>query len=223
MGATTRTVSPDSPHLTEDQMGLYQKRALAPEELRLADRHLYGCGRCRRTLLARMGPIALPDEARDMPEPVHLEYEQLTAILDGSLSAEDKRQADSHLFLCGSCSRELEGLRRLDAQLAVVPAPAQKAVQKAKVPAKPISQRLAEFFQVPGRVRDFGLALGAMAAGILVLIRASYVATSATGGNGAAARLLMPTAHGHPGLGMGGILLLLLGAGYLWYSLRRKK
>ena len=148
-----------------------------------------------------------------------------------------KRQAESHLFLCASCSRELEGLKQLDAQMAESPAQAQEAVQGARAsvsvrrtvqPAKasaatPFTLRMAEFFRVPGRIRDFGLAFGAMAAGILVLIQANYVTTPGTGGSGDAARLLMPSVHGHPGLGMGGILLLLLGAGYLWYSLRRKK
>lgn len=238
MGSPTRTVNPDSPHLTEDQMRLYQKRELATEDLRKADKHLMGCGRCRRNLLAQMGPVALPEDARQMSEPLHLGYEQIAGYLDGSLTAVQKRQAESHLFLCASCNRELDGLKRFDARMAAPPAKAQKAVQaaakapptvhKAVQPAKapaavPFTRRVAEFFRVPGRIRDFGLAFGAMAAGILVLIQANYVTTPGTGGSGDAARLLMPTVHGHPGLGMGGILLLFLGAGYLLYSLRRKK
>ena len=111
MGSPTRTVNPDSPHLTEDQMRLYQERELATEDLRKADKHLTGCGRCRRNLLAQMGPVALPEDARQMPEPLHLSYEQIAGYLDGSLTAVQKRQAESHLFLCASCSRELEGLK----------------------------------------------------------------------------------------------------------------
>ena len=206
-------------------MRLYQERELATEDLRKADKHLTVCGRCRRNLLAQMGPVALPEDARQMPEPLHLSYEQIAGYLDGSLTAMQKRQAESHLFLCASCSRELKGLKGFDARMAASPAAPQKAVQAAvKVQAEvPFTRRMAEFFRVPGRIRDFGLAFGAMAAGILVLIQANYVTTPGTGGSGDAARLLMPSVHGHPGLGMGGILLLFLGAGYLWYSLRRKK
>lgn len=227
MSSPTRA-NPETPHLTEEQMLLYQNRALAVEDLLSADRHLGSCGRCRRIMLARMGPVPLPREVEHISEPLHLSYEQIAKFLDGTLTAAEKARAEAHFFLCAGCSRELEGLKRLDMQLVAAPASSPAQVQSpgqtSKAPAVvPFTRRIAEFFAVPGRIRDFGLAFGAMAAGLLVMIQANYVTNPAVGGSRDAARLLMPDAHGHPGLGMGGIVLLFLGAGYLLYSLRRKK
>ena len=109
--------------------------------MKAADRHLSACGSCRRALLARVGPVRLPEELAEMQEPLHPSYEQITAYIDGALSGADKERVEGHTFICASCSREIADLKRLDARLA---APEPKAV---KAEAKPsLGRRIAELF-----------------------------------------------------------------------------
>jgi len=194
---------PQAAHLSEDQMRRYRDRTLTIEERQAAGLHLGGCGACRRALLSRMGPVALPEEAASLPEPLHLSYEQITAYVDGKLAPTDKDRAENHLFICGSCRREVE--------------------EKAAVQRTPFLQRLARFFAAPGRGREFGLAFGAIIAGFFLLYGAGPAGQRGPESARGAARLMMSTAHAHPGLNVGGFLLVTLGLSYLAYSLWRRR
>jgi predicted anti-sigma-YlaC factor YlaD len=203
-------------HLNEEMMQKYQTHRLAVEELRAADRHLSSCGTCRRILLARMGPLRLPEELAEVVEPLHLSYEQITAYIDGALTGADKELVEAHTFLCASCSREIADLRRLDQQLAAPAATETKAV----VPSVSITGWVRQFFAAPGRVREFGLAFGAIVAGFFLLFQAGQGGGE---GGGSAARIMHLGAPGHAGLNLGGFLLLTAGVGYIAYSLWKKR
>ncbi len=205
-------------HLDEDTIEKYRSHRLVVDELRAADRHLSGCGSCRRVLLARLGPVRLPDEITDLPEPLHLSYEHITAYVDNALSGADKERAEAHLFLCASCSREIAEVRKLDARLAA-PAAEVKAGGRASEPREALGARLARFFAAPGRMREFGVALGAIVVGFL-LFQAGHgpSAVSRT-----AARFIHFSADSQDGLNIGGCVLVIVGTAYVLYSLFRKR
>ncbi|HEV2655914.1 MAG TPA: zf-HC2 domain-containing protein [Ktedonobacteraceae bacterium] len=54
----------------------------------------------------------------------HLTTEQLSALLDGEVSAEEKTQYEAHLATCQRCQQELASLRRTVALLRALPQPA---------------------------------------------------------------------------------------------------
>lgn len=54
----------------------------------------------------------------------HLTTEQLSALLDGEVSAEEKTQWEAHLATCQRCQQELASLRRTVALLRALPQPA---------------------------------------------------------------------------------------------------
>ncbi len=195
-------------HLDEDTIEKYRFHRLVVDELRAADRHLSGCGSCRRVLLARLGPVRLPDEITDLPEPLHLSYEHITAYVDN----------EAHLFLCASCSREIADVRKLDARLAASAAEV-KAGGQASEPREALGARLARFFAAPGPMREFGVALGAIVVGFL-LFQAGHgpSAVSRT-----AARFIHFSADSQDGLNIGGCVLVIVGTAYVLYSLFRKR
>lgn len=201
-------------HLNEELMQKYQTRSLAVEERRAADRHLSGCGSCRRVLLARMGAVQLPEEIAALPEPLHLSYEQMTAYIDGQLSGGDKDLVEAHTFLCASCSREIADLQRLDAQLA-----APTVEVKAAAPKVSIGQRIAQFFAAPGRMRELGLALGAIVAGVFLF----QSGNRSGGGSPVAARIVHLGPGAASSLHLGGYALVTAGIAYIVYSLWRKR
>ena len=49
--------------------------------------------------------------------------ERLSALLDGELAAEERREVAGHLEVCAACQRELALLARLDAALGALEAP----------------------------------------------------------------------------------------------------
>jgi hypothetical protein len=206
-------------HLDEEILRKYQSRTLAGEDLRSADQHLSGCPGCRRVLLARMGPIALPPQAMEMPEPLHLTYEQISAYVDGKVAVADKERIEAHAFLCASCRREVAGIRRFDEQLAAQAV----TVQAAASPGNSLIDRIARFFAVQGRTREFGLALGAIVAGFFLLYQADRTVRDGAPGGSDAARLIHLGANAHPGMNLGGFVLLTAGIGFIVYSLWRKR
>jgi anti-sigma factor RsiW len=165
-----------------------------------------------------MAKIALPEDVTAMREPLHLSYEEITAFMDGTAEARQKERAEAHLFLCTGCTRELEGLRRMDEQLAmpfVVP-------KQVKAPPTPILKRMAQFFTISGRAPQLGYALGAIIAGIAVLIK-TEVRTATSSGAAGAARVVDMNADLHQGLSLGGIALVVVGTVYLIYVLLKKR
>jgi anti-sigma factor RsiW len=206
-------------HLHEEILTKYQTRRLAADELQAVDRHLSGCGICRRVLLARIGPVTLPVEVTTMAEPLHLSYEQISAYVDGVVAGADKDRVEAHTFLCASCSREIADIRRLELRLTAAAAEARTAV----VPSLSFTERIARFFAVQGRRREFGLAVGAIVAGFFMLYQADKTTQEGSQGGGDAARLIHLGTSGHPGLNLGGFLLLTAGIGYIVYRLLRRK
>jgi hypothetical protein len=216
MSAPSKNGRPHPLHLNEETMRRFHDRSLAVEEWRAAHHHLNGCGSCRRALLARMGPVRLPEEIADIPEPLHLSYEQITAYVDDQLDPAGKGRAEAHLFLCSSCSRELAGLRKLDVQLAAPPATAIAA--PAPEPKQPLSARLFSFFRAPGRPRELGMAFGVIVIG-LFLFQAGDKTTAVSR---TAARLIHLGGDSSVGLSYGGYAFIAAGLAYMLYSLLRR-
>lgn len=215
------------PHLTGQQMLAYRGRALSPGDRRLADTHLAGCGLCRRALLASLGPIALPLEAASLVPPLHLDYDQLAALADGTLAPSLRDRAEQHLLLCAACARELEGLRQLDLQLAT-PAPQPAAQTPAKAAAQaaskaPLFQRLAAFFTAPGRLRDLAFSAALAVCGVVLLTSVGPGSGTAASAVRGAARLIDLSAQPFTGVHLGGYLLIAIGAALLAYSFLRRR
>ena len=155
--------------------GEYQSKSLAVQELQAAGRHLGECGTCRRVLLARIGPVPLPEELAEMPEVLHLSYEQITGYIDGQLSGPDKEKVEAHVFICASCSREIDDLRKLDTQLATPAVEVKPEVSKLS-----LWQKITNAFKVPGGVPRFGLAFGAIVLGMFLLFPGGRMVRSAS-------------------------------------------
>ena len=206
---------PGQPHLNEEWIRKYQSKSLALQELQTGGRHLEGCGACRRVLLARMGPLQLPEELAEIPEALHLSYEQITGYIDGQLSAADNKHVEAHTFICGQCSREIDDLRKLGAQLA---APVVEV--KAQVRKVSLWERMAQAFRLPGVAPRLGLAFGAVVAGVLLLIPGSRTG-SAGGGFTNLIRDFGPAAHER--MHLGGYALLTAGVVYIVYRLLRRR
>jgi hypothetical protein len=204
-------------HLSERQIEAYQRRSLAGGALLDADGHLGECSSCRRLLLSRMKSIALPEEVLTMSEPLHLSYEQISAYVDGKLTGTEHQHVEAHKFICKSCDREIMDMVRLEQQLAIAPAKVH-VVEHAS-----LRERIAQFFAPPGRVREFGLAFGAIIAGVFVILHADRTPGAGTMGSGEAARLIHFGSSAHPGMDLGGFLLVAIGLGYLGYSVWKKR
>jgi hypothetical protein len=95
-----------TPHLTPDLAARYRSKALAPNELIAVCDHLDACASCRQELEARM-----------LLRPLHATYEELTAVLAGSPSADTA----AHLDACPVCRGDLDQLRIARQNLAEAP------------------------------------------------------------------------------------------------------
>ncbi len=202
-------------HLDEEWIRKYQSKSLAAEELETAGRHLSDCGSCRRVVLERMGPVRLPEELADLPEPLHLSYEQITAYIDGKPGGAEKERVEAHSFICSSCSREIEDLRKLDALLAEPEA--EVKTEPARVS---LWERMMQAFRVPGAVPKFGMALGAIVVGVLLLNPGGRAGS----GGGGFPNLIQEFGTGlHEGIHLGGYALVAAGVVYIAYLLMRRR
>ena len=203
-----------------EQFGPDRSHSLPPDEFVSIDRHLKGCANCRQLALARVpaGSIRLPEEVLAIKEPLHLSYEEISSYVDGSLAGGQKDRVEAHAFLCESCGREIADLKRLDQQWA-----AEIPEKLAEPEGVSIFQRIASFFATPWRVREFGLALGAIVAGTLVIFQADRSSRAPAPASGEAAKLMYIGASGHSGFALGGLLLIVAGLVFLGYSMRKKK
>jgi anti-sigma factor RsiW len=217
-------------HLSAEQVEAYQRHTLSPDDLLAVDRHLGGCAGCRRVLLSRRSAVALSEVLSDLPdglvEPLHPEYEQLSAYVDGRLTQSEAQRIEGHTFLCASCSEEILTLRQLDARLAATPVviTAQVAVKRpAAEPELSLGQRIAQFFAHPGRGRGFGLAFGAIIAGFFIMFQADRTLRSGAAGGGVEDQLVHPATSAHPVFALGGFLLIAAGAAYVLYNIFRNR
>jgi hypothetical protein len=212
MSAESQNGRTEHGHLNEEWIRKYQSKGLAVQELQAAGRHLGECGTCRRVLLARIGPVRFPDELAEIPETLHLSYEQITGYIDGQLRGVDKEHVEAHAFICASCTREIDGLRKLDNQLAMP-----VAEVKPEVPKLSLWERISDSFRVPGGAARFGLAFGAIVAGVLLLIPGGRMARSVTNpGNEVVLSF-------REGLHLGGYALVIGGVFYVAYRLLRRR
>ena len=210
MSAGSQNGHSGNAHLNEEWIRKYQSKDLAAEELQAAGHHLKDCGSCRRELLAQMGPVRLPEELAEMPEALHLSYEQITGYIDGQLEGADKEKVEAHTFICASCRQEIKDLRKLDAQLAAPVAEVRPIVPKLSA-----WDRMMQPFRVPGAMPKFGLAFGAIVAGVFLLIP------------GPPQTPPNPDLHEvylklHEGMHLGGYVLLVGGAFYIVYRMWRR-
>jgi anti-sigma factor RsiW len=99
-------------HLSDQLLQRYGASDLAPEELLALDQHLETCGDCRARVLAQQ-LSALPHSLAAE----HLAYEQMAAFVQGELSVEEHRQANTHLKRCAECAWQVSELRAFAATL----------------------------------------------------------------------------------------------------------
>ena len=206
-------------HLSAAQFEGYRSRALSPADLQAVGRHLQDCSVCRRTLLLQVEPPPFADLLEEIPEELHLSWEQMSAWLDGTMTPAESQQVEAHTFLCASCSREIADLRKLDTRLAASPV----TVPAVAEPEISLFEQIRQFFQAPNRMRDFGLAFGAIIAGFFVLFQADRTSKSAAQSNGETARWVHSASSAHPIFALGGFLLIAAGAGIILYGIFRKK
>lgn len=212
MSAGSQNGRTEYAHLNESWLQKYQSKSLGVHELEAASRHLAECGTCRRVLLARMGPMRLPEELAEIPPNLHLSYEQITGYIDGQLSGADKEQVEAHAFICAGCSREIEDLRKLDSQLEML-----VVEVKAEVPKLSLWERIAREFRVSGGASKFGMAFGAVVLGMFILLPGGSTAGGfASHGNEFVLNF-------REGLHLGGYALVVAGLGYIVYLLLRRR
>jgi hypothetical protein len=106
----------EPPHLTDEQVGGYRTRRLAPAELLDLDRHISVCEACRDRLYtgSRAG-----DQIASLRADLdgHLGYERVVACASGSPTPADRE----HLELCETCRAEVDDLRNFQAELRETP------------------------------------------------------------------------------------------------------
>lgn len=211
MSAGSQNGRTEPVHLNEEWIRKYQSKSLATQELQAAGRHLGECGTCRRVLLARVGPLRIPEELGEIPEVLHLSYEQITDYIDGQLMGKEKERVEAHAFICASCNREIEDLRRLDARLATPVAEVKRDVAKVS-----LWERMTQAFRVPGAGSRFGMAFGAIVAGIFLLVPGGLKTGISNHGNEVVLDF-------REGLHLGGYALVIAGAVYIVYRLFRRR
>ncbi len=100
-------------HLSIPRLERLCVRALSPRELTLSTQHLASCEPCRRHYqrmneIRRGGStvrITLAAEVWVRHE--HLEYEQLVALADHTMDADEFQLVDLHLKVCGRCREDM--------------------------------------------------------------------------------------------------------------------
>lgn len=112
-----------SEHLSVQNIERYLRRTLTPEELLRADDHLAACADCRaraaegtqvRQIFASLYS-GLQEALRGADD--HLAYEQIVALVDGELGADESESVASHLASCPACVAETDDLRAFTAAL----------------------------------------------------------------------------------------------------------
>src|SRR6266487_2913335 len=101
-------------HLTSGQIVGYHEQKLLLKELHMINEHIAECTDCREQLCEVEkiddGVQTFIDELEieGIEESQHFSYEQLEAYVNGDLDKVDRIVADSHLYICSMCAREVQ-------------------------------------------------------------------------------------------------------------------
>lgn len=100
-------------HLSKPRLERLSVRSLPPSELTLSTQHLAICQFCRRHYqeireMRRGGSIVRITLAPELwLSHEHLEYEQLVALADQTMAAEDLELANLHIKICATCREDM--------------------------------------------------------------------------------------------------------------------
>jgi hypothetical protein len=113
-------------HLSETQLERYRRRGMSPDELLVADTHIARCKNCREEAGRGAAGAARVESLQaglrsDESRPVHLAYNQLAALVDGTLADVDREIAESHLAMCGECKADWLDVDLFKKSLATLP------------------------------------------------------------------------------------------------------
>src|SRR5579862_7370415 len=105
-------------HLTEELIRIYREKTWTPEQLAEIDDHTAECAVCRQALTTPERDAAITRSVerslgiRITPTGSHLTEEQIVDLVDNSLSAKEKSEAEIHLQTCSYCREAVRDLRK---------------------------------------------------------------------------------------------------------------
>ena len=211
-------------HLTQEELKGYETGKLAASALVAADRHLAECSACRYELRRTLAAPELPAVVREMAEPVHLTYEEMSDYVDAKVDDAGRERMDAHTSICRSCAKELRDLQAFDARMALgmktVPAAAQVAAGPSWL--ERMTGNVAQFFGTPSRLRFAGVGIGLMLLGVFSLLHVQMKEGAAQSGSGVMAQVTLLSAATHPEIFYGGFLIAGVGLIALVYGLFKK-
>lgn len=166
-------VSAPESHPADAVLADYLARRLPPSEVLAVSDHLAGCAHCRKTL-ACLRPAEAVGAADFLPDPGAADgvpdYEEMAALLDGMLSAEQVDEVHARLAASPGTAAEFADLRAFRDETATRPA----------VVHGPVTSKVVAF---PGWVRF------ALAAAVVVLLNVAWWHFTAKPGGGTASLL----------------------------------
>jgi hypothetical protein len=210
-------------HLTHEELKGYEAGTLANSALVVADRHLADCAVCRYELRRTTAAPELPEIVREMGEPVHLTYDEMTAYVDAKIDDAARERMNEHAAICKSCSKELRDLQVFDARMNVE----MNTVPAAQVEAGPswlkqAMENMGQFFATPRRLSFAGAGVGLMLLGVFSLLHVQMKEGAAQSGSGVMAQVTLLSASTHPEIFYGGFLIAGVGLIALLYGLFKK-
>ncbi len=213
-------------HLTREEIKGYWDRMTGANALVKADRHLAGCAVCRNELHRTMSAPALPALVAEMPEPVHLSYEEMTGYIDAKVDATAREGVEEHVAICRSCAKELKELQAFDTRLAHEMNPVvveERVIETGPGWFEQMRQAIAEFFATPARLGFAGGGIGLMLLGIFSLLQIQKLGTGADQkGAQVMAHITLFSAAENPHLFYGGFIVVGLGLLALVYGLLKR-
>jgi hypothetical protein len=105
-----------SQHLSDRQIENFISRKLPPSDVLLVDDHLAACDICMQKAQANRSNVDLREILSAGDE--HLTYEQMTGLVDETLSPAELEIAEAHRQTCDECSLEIASFRKLHDELA---------------------------------------------------------------------------------------------------------
>jgi hypothetical protein len=207
-------------HLTHEELQGYEAGTLANSALVVADRHLADCAVCRYELRRTTAVPELPEIVREMGEPVHLTYEEMTDYVDAKVDEAARERMNEHASICKSCAKELRDLQVFDARMNVEMAPAVQAVARSNWLEQAMAS-VTQFFGTPRRLSFAGAGVGLMLLGVFSLLQVQMKDGAARPGSIAMSHVTLLSAS-HPEIFYGGFLIAGVGLIALLYGLFKK-